>query len=485
MRFALKISVCTVLIVAVLFAAFGHALIARSFSAALSFRVREAEATYSGLASSLEAEINVLNVYYQSTSPRMLREVLDRSTRAANLGGAACALYDENRRLLVATAESFPELLTYSALTERRFVYALIREDDSSLLDTVGCVPIGMDRYFFSVRFPADDLFAARRAQVTAFVLLHLVTVAVCIGAMLLISYFVSRPVRTLTEATKLIEEGKYDVRADVRSYDEIGDLAISFNAMAESIEQKVSTLEGYAKQQKDFVANFSHELKTPMTSIIGYADMLRSAELDEEDAFMASNFIFSEGKRLEALSLKLMDLVVLDKNEFELTRGYARRVLGHVIAVVTPMLEQHGLTLETTIEQYQILYEKDLLLTLITNLIDNARKASESGKTIELTGRKQEGRYRITVTDHGIGIPEEELNRITEAFFMVDKSRSRAQHGAGLGLAIGNKIAQLHGSELHFESKVGEGTSVWFDLPMPKDKRGKEASHEEVDPQG
>ena len=484
MRFALKISVCTVLIVAVLFAAFGHALIARSFSSALSFRVREAEAAYSGLASSLEAEINVLNVYYQSTGPRMLREVLDRSLRAANLSDAVCALYDENRSLLVANDDGFSEQLSYSTLTERRFVYTLIHDGDSSLLDTAGCVPIGTDRYYLNVRFPADDLFDVRRSEVRAFVSLHLVTVAVCIGAMLLISYFVSRPVRTLTKATQLIEEGQYDERADVKSLDEIGDLAISFNAMAESIEQKVSTLEGYAKQQKDFVANFSHELKTPMTSIIGYADMLRSAELDEEDAFMASNFIFSEGKRLEALSLKLMDLVVLDKDEFELVRGYARRVLGHVMAVVTPMLEQHGLTLKTDIEQHQILYEKDLLLTLITNLIDNARKASEPGKAIELSGRKQEGRYRITVTDHGIGIPQEELKRITEAFFMVDKSRSRAQHGAGLGLAIGNKIAQLHGSELHFESQVGVGTTVWFDLPLPGDKRGKEAADEDADPQ-
>ena len=484
MRFALKISACTVLIVAVLFAAFGHALIARSFSSALSFRVREAEAAYSGLASSLEAEINVLNVYYQSTGPRMLREVLDRSLRAANLSDAVCALYDENRSLLVANDDGFSEQLTYGALTERRFVYTLIHDGDSSLLDTAGCVPIGTDRYYLSVRFPADDLFDVRRSEVRAFVSLHLVTVAVCIGAMLLISYFVSRPVRTLTRATQLIEEGQYDVRADVKSLDEIGDLALSFNAMAESIEQKVSTLEGYAKQQKDFVANFSHELKTPMTSIIGYADMLRSAELDEEDAFMASNFIFSEGKRLEALSLKLMDLVVLDKDEFELVRGYARRVLGHVMAVVTPMLEQHGLTLVTDIEQHQILYEKDLLLTLITNLIDNARKASEPGKTIELSGRKQEGRYRITVTDHGIGIPQEELKRITEAFFMVDKSRSRAQHGAGLGLAIGNKIAQLHGSELHFESQVGVGTTVWFDLPLPGDKHGKEVADEDADPQ-
>ncbi|MBQ3487892.1 MAG: hypothetical protein IJA71_06355, partial [Clostridia bacterium] len=109
MRFALKISVCTVLIVAVLFAAFGHALIARSFSAALSFRVREAEAAYSAMASSLEAEISVLNVYYQSTTPRMLQEVLDRSTRSANLSGVSCALYDEGRRLLVATADGFKD----------------------------------------------------------------------------------------------------------------------------------------------------------------------------------------------------------------------------------------------------------------------------------------------------------------------------------------------------------------------------------------
>ena len=245
MRFALKISVCTVLIVAVLFAAFGHALIARSFSAALSFRVREAEAAYSAMASSLEAEISVLNVYYQSTTPRMLQEVLDRSTRSANLSGVSCALYDEGRRLLVATADGFKDRLAYQELTERRFVYSLIRSGDSSLLDTAGCVPIGMDRYFLSVRFPADDLFAARRGEVAVFVSLHLITVAVCIGAMLLISYFVSRPVRTLTRATKLIEDGQYDVRADVKSLDEIGDLAISFNTMAEAIEQKVSTLEG------------------------------------------------------------------------------------------------------------------------------------------------------------------------------------------------------------------------------------------------
>lgn len=212
------------------------------------------------------------------------------------------------------------------------------------------------------------------------------------------------------------------------------------------------------------------------MTSIIGYADMLRSTELDEEDAFMAANFIFSEGKRLEAMSLKLMDLVVLDKNDYKLIRGYARRALGHVVAVVTPMLEKAELTLNLDIEQQIIMYEKDLLLTLVTNLIDNARKASSPGKVITLTGRRMNGRYRISVQDEGIGIPKEELSRITEAFFMVDKSRARAQHGAGLGLAIGNRIAEIHGSQLHFESELNKGTLVWFDVPLfVREKGGAE----------
>lgn len=482
MRFALKISVCTVLIVAVLFAAFGHILIQSNFSSALGLRVEQMVSAYGAMASSLEAESTMAELYYGSPTADMLEQILSRSRQGAGLTAAACALYDQEGRLLAAADGVFPTRLSFEQLQEGQLVYTLQAEAEGPMLNTAGAIALRNETHYLFVRLPAGDLFAARHRQVRTFVALHLITVMACVGAVLLTSYFVSRPMTALNRAAKLIGQGQYEQRAEVKSLDEIGDLAISFNTMAEAIEQKVTALEGYAKQQRDFVANFSHELKTPMTSIIGYADMLRSAELDEEDAFMASNFIFSEGKRLEALSLKLMDLVVLDKNDFQLTRGYARRALGHVIAVVTPLLEQNGLTLETQIEQQQILYEKDLLLTLITNLIDNARKASEPGKTIYLTGRKQQNRYRIIVQDEGIGIPEEELNRITEAFFMVDKSRSRAQHGAGLGLAIGNRIAQLHGSELHFESAVNKGTSVWFDLPMPQEKRGKEAPIEEAD---
>lgn len=467
MRFTLKICICTVLIVAVLFAVAGHILIAQSFDAALSFRVEKAQADYTSLASSMEAEMYGLTLYYNAVTEGMYDEVLARAAKAQPLD-AVCALYNEDRELVTSYGgAAFPQALSFAHLARSRFVYRLVREADAVLLDTAGSVLLGGRTYYLSIRYDAGDLMQLRDEQIRSTILMHFVTIGVTFSTMLLLSYFMSRPMRSLNSYARRIQSGHYDQRARVSSLDEIGDLTVSFNSMAGAIEQKVSKLEGYAKQQKDFVASFSHELKTPMTSIIGYADMLRSSELAPEDAFTAANFIFSEGKRLEALSLKLMDMVVLDKNDYRLMRGYARRVFGHVTAVVTPMLVKNGLTLETSVEQHIILYEKDLLLTLITNLVDNARKASEPGNVIELVGRKQDDRYRVSVRDHGIGIPEEELHRITEAFFMVDKSRARAQHGAGLGLAIGNKIAQLHGSELHFESKLGEGTTVWFDLPL------------------
>lgn len=472
MRFALKICLCTVLIVAVLFAVAGHILIIQSFSANLDFKVDEAQARFTALCASLEAEIYGLHLYYQTATPLMFQEILERGAENLPMGDD-CALYSREGQLLSATGDGFSPELQGVLPNEGELLYCLI-EPEEAVLESIGVLAMEGESYYLVLWSRSQDLIELYDREVNAFVLLHILTVAICIAAMLGLSYFSTGSIRSLSRATRRIAAGQYQQRAEVSSLDEIGDLALHFNTMAGAIEQKVEDLEGYAKQQKDFVASFSHELKTPMTSIIGYADMLRSQDLDPEDAFMAANFIYSEGKRLEAMSLKLMDLVVLDKTDYALSRGYSRRIMGHVTAVVTPMLEKNGLTLETDVEQQLILYEKDLFLTMVTNLVDNARKASEAGKTISITGKKQQNRYRITVQDHGIGIPAEDLKRITEAFFMVDKSRARAQHGAGLGLAISNKIAQLHGSELHFESTLGEGTTVWFDVPLYDSRRGK-----------
>lgn len=226
-------------------------------------------------------------------------------------------------------------------------------------------------------------------------------------------------------------------------------------------LERNIENLENVAARREEFIGSFAHELKTPLTAIIGYADMLRSKEMTPKSRFTAAGYIFSEGKRLEALSLKLMDIIVAGNQKFEPKRFEVGYFIRSVAAVTVPSLSNDGMTLDMRWEPGEIFVEPDLFKTLMINLVDNARKASHKGYVVELYGKVEDGGYALYVRDHGRGIPKEELSKITEPFYMIDKSRSRAQNGAGLGLALCQRIAELHGTKLEYDSTEGKGTTV------------------------
>ena len=234
-------------------------------------------------------------------------------------------------------------------------------------------------------------------------------------------------------------------------------------------LEQSISNLEDVANRREEFIASFAHELKTPLTAIIGYADMLRSKEMTPKTRFTAAGYIFSEGKRLEALSLKLMDIIVAGKQGFELKQYEIGYFIRSIAAVTVPSLSNDGITLDMRWEPGEIKVEPDLFKTLMINLVDNARKASKKNDTIELFGKSENGGYALYVRDHGRGMKKEELSKITEPFYMIDKSRSRAQNGAGLGLALCQRIAELHNTALEYDSEVGKGTTVRIFLKEDK----------------
>ena len=282
---------------------------------------------------------------------------------------------------------------------------------------------------------------------------------------MFFLSYLLTMPIRSLGRVTNQLAQGDYTPRARVSSGDEIGELAANFNRMACAIEKNIQELEDAARRQEDFTASFVHELKTPLTSIIGYADMLRSGNLDESRRFKAASYIFSEGKRLENLSLALMSLLVVGHSAADAKSVNMARLCAEAGRISQPAMRKKGVELIVRAEEGSLLGDAALLQTLILNLLDNARKASDPGKTVLLVGEVLDSGYRLTVTDQGQGIPAEELSKITEAFYMVDKSRSRAEGGAGLGLALCKEIAALHSGELRFDSQVLQGTTVTVEL--------------------
>ena len=268
-----------------------------------------------------------------------------------------------------------------------------------------------------------------------------------------------TRPIRRISRTAKQLSGGRYEKRVSVTGSDELGQLARDFNAMADALEQKIRDLEDAAQRQRDFTASFAHELKTPLTSVIGYADTLRSRELPRARQLEAAGYIFSEGRRLEDMSLALLDLFALEREAPAMQSVSAARLVSDAAASAAPLLEAAKMRLETEAEERTLTASPALIRTALYNLIDNARKASEPGAAIRLTGKAEGTTYRFTVSDRGRGIPAEALSRITEPFYMVDKSRARAQGGAGLGLSLCRRIAEAHGGRLEFESREGEGT--------------------------
>lgn len=300
-------------------------------------------------------------------------------------------------------------------------------------------------------------------------VYLFAICVGICLSAAL--SVLFTKPIKALIIATEQIANGQYGEQIVVRRRDEVGQLALNFNRMALAVQEKIEELSDAARQKEDFVANFAHELKTPLTSMIGYADRIYQKNMPREEQKQAAWYIWNEGMRLEALSKKLMDLTLLNHHEFLLEEVSTNILFQELVGDVLYHAKQKNVLIKSEIEEACVKIEYDLLKSLFYNLLDNALKANAKHITIKGNKNRESTFYCIEISDDGRGIPLEDIKRITEAFYMVDKSRSRKLHGAGLGLALSKRIAEIHGSTLVFQSDGVHGTKVSFSLQCKEEK--------------
>lgn len=303
--------------------------------------------------------------------------------------------------------------------------------------------------------YDLTDLYRGRDAVLRRFLLLEAAVLAAGAAVTAVFARRMTRPLRTLTTASAEIADGDYARRTGLHTGDEIETLSSSFDKMADAVQEKITALQADVRQREDFMGAFAHELKTPMTSIIGYADMLRTIQASPAEQYEAAGAIYHEGRRLEALSGKLLALLGLGEETITLQPT--------ALAALWPRLQAAcpGVPLQLPACDAAVQADADLLLDLLCNLVGNAVKASEPGQPVEVRAADNGDTVTLTVADHGCGIPQSEISRVTEPFYMVDKSRARKQGGSGLGLALCKRIAEVHGSDLHIESTPGEGTRV------------------------
>jgi len=254
----------------------------------------------------------------------------------------------------------------------------------------------------------------------------------------------------------------------------EVQDLTRAFNSM-------VARVEGSQKSQRDFVANVSHELKTPLTSIQGFAQAILDNTADTpETRKQAAQIIYDEAGRMHHLALDLLDLARLETGTADLSMSPVDigLLLRSVVEKFTPQAQRAGVYLRLSISEDlpTLTGDGDRLAQVFINLVDNALKFTPANGQVTLSAGKAGDEMDISITDTGRGVPHEALPHLFDRFYQVDASRSRAggetaavRRGAGLGLAIAQEIIQAHSGRISVRSEVGRGTTFMIHLPLSK----------------
>ena len=460
MSYRLKLAIIISLLIAIAFGVGGTLMITTSFQAALDKETQAALDSFE----SVQNTLFLLNSLGDQKDFDNLVDALKQmeaqqmgSWQALTLKAEGEYLYRSGTMSENAVDIGVPEAdqCSYTAVADSfghgLVVLSIIRAGDTAL-ELMG-------------RFDLTDVYVLRETQQKQYLMVYAAVVAFGVFSSALLSVMLTKPLRRLTATVRKISGGDLSRRSKIRSNDEFGQLSRDFDVMADRLQENISRLETEMQRQEGFMGAFAHELKTPMTSIIGFADLLRQDSLDESTRMTAAEYIFSEGRRLERLSFKLLDLLLLQKDSIQPKTVWLGSFLSDVERALAPVLEKKNIRLLCRAEQCKVAFEPDLTKSLLYNLVDNASKAMDHGGTITVQAVSIPGGCQFAVKDQGRGMAQTELSKITEAFYRVDKARSRSQGGAGLGLSLCRQIAELHNGHIAFESEPGKGTTVTVTL--------------------
>lgn len=290
-------------------------------------------------------------------------------------------------------------------------------------------------------------------AQTSNLLLFIIMVSAISLSILILVINLVIRktlkPIEVLTVSAEKISAGNYSLRTNIKGKDEVATLSKAFDDMAMSIEEKVEFLKEEVEKRELFVAALSHEIKTPITSIIGYTDSLKIMPLNESQKIDCINKIATAGSYLDKINLKIMELVGLSEiSEIE------KKLFD--VADLCHNISDLGVIVRSNCKE--IYGDETLIHSLIFNLCSNALRYSPD---VSVYIDKENNHYTITVTDKGKGIEKEKIPLLTETFYRVDKARGKKDGGLGLGLSICDRICKLHSGSLIIKSEVGKGTSI------------------------
>lgn len=330
---------------------------------------------------------------------------------------------------------------------------------ENSLSNTVG-IHVQLQNKTYALFVRPDTILQFGELRIF-FALIGLLTVVISIIVFLMSTRYLVKPITRLSEATKQIAQGNYNLRIPTKRRDEIGQLAKHFMIMS-------SELERVDQSRQQFVSNVSHEIQSPLTSIQGFARVLSERDLSQEDREHYSTIIEEESRHLSLLSKQLLLLSSLEQGEEALNKNNfsLKTHIRQAVQVLQWQLEEKEILLKLSVpESIQIAGDEVLLMQVWMNLLSNAVSHIPNGRTIDISAEQTNTQCLIYVRDTGNGIAKEHLPFIFDRFYRVDAARERTSGRTGLGLAIVKRIVQIHGGYIEVDS-TDNGTTFTVSLP-------------------
>jgi signal transduction histidine kinase len=346
-------------------------------------------------------------------------------------------------------------------VSEGQVGYGLIETGDTPFL----CITSVLDAPFSDMRLlyiKNEQQIKDYKSQITAYCIAVSVIVSVILAVVIIAMLLrLTSPLRKLNRAAIEIAVGNYSKKVDIKSHDEVGELASSFNAMSTHVQSHIDELSELTESKQQFVDNLAHEIRTPITAILGYGEILGNERISDDEKNMAISYIISQSERIKNLSAKLIDLAYLGSVQADSERVALQEIIGSVEATVRKSCEEKNIEFAKHIDVDFLYTDRDLLETLLQNLVENAIRAVAANGKVVISAFLEDAHAVILVADNGIGMRQDELSKISEPFYRVDKSRSRKHGGVGLGLSLCDSIAKVLGAELSFTSELGKGTTA------------------------
>lgn len=450
MKFSLKIILSMLCLLSFLFGIGGSLMISFSFKAALEREKTSAYNSYQSVLGTLQV-INEVNQHMDFDGiGEVLKQIADKNTGS----WTALRLYMDEKTLYSEGNFDFP-VNDISVSADNCAAKYFSGENGKNYLLITGSLKAGSDVLFLDMVCDVTAVTESQNMLLKIFMGVFLLLVLLCAVLSGSISKILTKPLSELSKVSREITCGNLSRRAEIKTNDEIGLVADDFNVMVNNLENNIN-------QREQFIASFAHETKTPMTSVIGYADLIREGILDADEIREAANYIYVEGKRLENLSQKLLELIVAGKEKVNIKPVSISDLINDFVEIYSPVYNRQNIELSCDCESGECLLDADLIKSLIMNLCDNARKAFDGKKgIIKIKSSMIKDGCAIQICDNGPGIPEKDIHHLTEAFYRVDKSRSRKMGGSGLGLTLCKEIAEVHCGSIRIESEIDKGTVV------------------------